>query len=231
MLDYGYQVFGGGLNTPGWNCATRVPALVATPVGMPIRENVASRYGYYPAGAPGPYRYPIPSVIALVAIVYDRDNDLLLLRYPQCFAKSPVAGNTRVNNYRTACGNWVDRKLKVGDKFLAARGAYPFTVKELLDPAAAAATAPGTGAVDWSDGTYQIVRVSPSLRTTFYTANKPVGEFDPSVWNDPSPGRVLVASPPVSGGPSPWVSTQQLTDGGTSAQDGVVFRQWDNLTD
>lgn len=233
-------------NSPGWDLRVNLP------LSVPVREAVASKYGYYPAGTG--YRYPVPNLIAIQAIVYDRDNDLILLRYPQAFARKLVdtgkgeVGNARAKNYRKALGidsalgandgsGWIDRRLKVGDRFLSSYGGYAFAVKELLDPVAAAATAPGSGAVNWSDGTYQIVRVTPSLRTTAFTANKPIGRYSISRWNDPSPMSpianpgMIVAPGPAEDGASPWASTIQLIDGGSPSQNGAVFRRWSNLTD
>ncbi len=232
--------------------------------GNAIRENQPSKYPFTCSGwhpytggmtyneywyADGsvtnvipPYRYPIPLPIQIPAICYDLEKDLVLMRYPMCYAKTwantPSNGaskptkeelqNERIRAWRQGVGypaTWQDRRLQVGDRFMLANGSFPFTVKEVLDPIAAGLAAPG-GAMDWSDGTYALIRVSPSLRVTNYTANKPEGG-DTTPWNGAMyPQSAIVAPPPVEGGSSPWVSTIQLQNA-----NGVVFRDWNNLTD
>ncbi len=228
-------------------------------ISPPVREDgSASEYPYTDPiynkavgwKAPNIYRYPIPAIASIHATLYDRDNDLVLLRYPLCFARTlrdapnlgtwKASGNARVKAFQAAIGGdagtgtgWVDRKLKVGDTFMLQRGSYPFIVKEVLDASSEAARVNAAigDQVDWSDGTYAIVRVSPSLRTTTYTANMPNLHRHISSWTQPDPIGALVAPPPVSGGPSPWVSTLQLDDGGTVNQSlGAFTRPWNCLT-
>ncbi len=216
-------------NNPGWNFFT-------TYITPPIADTSAT----VPGRTTYKYLYPVPSLLPIYAIVYDRDKDLLLVRYPQVFASNPVAGNPRLQNFwkdmNTDHANtgkptsYVDRRLKVGDSFMAAAWPTPFKVKELLDPATEYANLPAgvnkDAADQWNDGTYQIIRVTPSLSTTTYTANKPTLGRGPNSWTDPAPRMILVAPAPLAGGPSPWVSTVQLKN-----CNGTVFHDWDNLTD
>lgn len=187
--------------------------------------------------------YNLPAPLAALALVYDKKRDLVLIRYPQAFARTPVADNTRINTYRTqnniTPATWVDRKLKKGDTLMSAEFGYVFTVKNLLD-VAAEAEGHNTVAhpIDWSDGTYQLVQVTPSLNTTVFTDNvayQPVkGQNNArsnSTWKNPYLSMVLVAPPAIQGGPSPWVATAQLDCGHSQNANAKVFRNWDNLAE
>lgn len=208
-------------NSPGWGFFMNY---VSPPIAD-LSTAVSGRATYK-------YSYPVPNVLAAYAIVYDRDNDLLLVRYPQVFANSPISGNARLANFwadmKTTPALAPDRRLKVGDSFLAAYGAIPFKVKELIDPASEFSSLPAVlqnGVTDrWADGSYQIIRVTPSLGTTPYTANKPMDAW--RSWTEPSPLAIYFSPPPLAGGPSPWVSTVQLNN-----CNGTVFHNWDNLAD
>lgn len=194
------------------------------------------------AGSNGTYTIPVPMVVP--ALVYDKANDLILLRYPQIYAQNPVAGNTRVTNYRTAnnitAASWIDRKLKKGDTFMTKQGGYVFQVKNLRDPVPAGLAAPG-GSVDWSDGTYQLVQVTPSLSSTIFTANqKFIGnpgalESGNSEWQNPYLYEVIVTPAAVAGGANPWTATTQLVAGPpinpSATQKPIVFHPFANLAE
>ena len=215
-------------------------------------HTVGCNYFYGPTTKDADGNYVVPVPMDVLAIVYDKASNLLLLRYPQCFAKTPEPGNPRLSSAVFPTGSsWVDRRLKVGDQLVTLSGGYALRVKAVLDEAAAAAALPAarlggrSGPPDWSDGTYQVVQVTPSLDGTNISDNAPVGNaingnleagINPwyANWEINSPNgwslyRVVIGTPPVTGGPNSLAAVNELPGSGTTA--GGVIRINDNLTE
>lgn len=171
--------------------------------------------------------YSVPSLVRCYAVVYDYANDLLLLRYPRVYGTAS-SGDARTADFfsKYPAAATTDRRLKVSDSFLSSPGGIPMQVREVLDPVAAGLAAPG--APDWSDGTYQVIRVTPSLNTTPYTPNKPciLTSTMNTEKNDPPLYQVLMAPAPIAGGRSPWYSITVLPQ--ANAQ---VFRLNNQMAD
>jgi hypothetical protein len=194
----------------------------------PLPLSLVGQASRDPAFASADYQgYVVPSLLRPYALVYDYNQDLILLHYPKVFAKTST-GDARVNDFWSRypaydpvanVNNWVDRKLKVGDPFLGSPGGYAFKVKSIVDPVAAGLAAPD--AVDWSDGTYQVVRVTPSLKSTNYTPNKPciLAETANTEKTDPPLYQALVGVPPLGGGDNPARALVSLPNANQ-----VVFR-------
>lgn len=212
------------------------PCLVAQPMRD---QGLAATAGYDGHILPVPMHVP--------ALVYDYQNDLILIRYGQVFAQNPASPrSTRLTNFWSKYpvnspianpNNWVDRKLKVGDSFLASPGNYAMTVTQVLDVKAEAARVNAAlgETLDWSDGTYEVIRVSPPLRSTNYTPNKTSILFNSHRANwlsrntevtDSSLYQLIIGVPPLAGGSNPWRSTLQ-----TDPNHGIIFRSLDNMTD
>jgi hypothetical protein len=200
--------------------------------------NWAPYLGFYAATVPDTGgKYSLPAPVGVLAISFDKSKDLVLLRYPQAYARTPTASNTtRLGNYRTAnnitAANWVDRRLKKGDAFMSGSHGYVFRVVNVLDENSALGSLPAglKAGCDWSDGTYQLVQVTPSLSSTMFTDNLPTThvEREPS-WTSPSLASAIVCPPPITGGPSPWAATCQLVAG--SPNNNIVFHPFANLAE
>lgn len=201
-------------------------------VGAPIRDpSVTSAY----------QGYVIPPLVRAYALVYDYDQDKILLRYPKAYAatrngdRADTFAGVRLNEFWSAYpqadprqGNWKDRKLQVGDWFLGSPGGTLFQVKSVFPIAeeqAYARSVIGEASLDWSDGTYQVVSVTPKLSDTKYTPNKPsiLAMKANTEKDDPPLYQALVAPPPITGGNSPWQGYSELPANGT------VFRNADDF--
>lgn len=193
--------------------------------GYPVRDSTQTVYDWR-----GAYITPVPQDV--LAIVYDKSKDLLLLRYPQAFAKTPdtsQGANPRLDSSVFPTGaDWVDRRLKVGDPLITLTGGYTFRVKTVLDEVAAGITLPasrglnaaGSAGMDWSDGTYQLIQVTPSLSTIQMNDNVYDNSTDWPSGPDGGGGylyRVIIGTPPITGGPNALQSVVEVPAGGLTA--------------